>query len=495
MKILTSNQIKAADQFTIAHEPIASILLMERASIQMSHWVAQNIDKNKRIFFLIGKGNNGGDGLAMARILHHKGFDCCVYLACTEKELTEESLINFQRLSKTIIKHSSLDSIQSQDIIIDALLGTGIRGFLKENLLHIVHYINHLNNTIISIDIPSGMKTEWKNNESQIIHADITLTLEFPKLAMLLPEAGECCGQVHIIPIGLDKKNLENVDTPFTLITEEYIKTLVTKRKKFAYKNKYGHSLLICGSEIMPGAAILATGGALRSGCGLVTTHIPHTLQSTIMVHYPSAMLSLDSNTHFSIFPTNIQQYSAIGIGCGLGKHADSTQAFKTLLETFHKPIVIDADALNMIDGNKNILSKIPPNSILTPHLGELKCLIGQWHSEKEKIDLTMQLAILYQLIIVVKGAYTMIVCPNREIYFNTTGNSGMAKGGSGDILTGIITGLLSRGYDSKRATLIGVYIHGLAGDKATEELGTEAMNSQDIISFLPQSFREIYQQ
>lgn len=484
MKILTGVQIKEADRYTIEHEPIVSIDFMERASIAVADWISANIDKQYPLLFLIGKGNNGGDGLAVARILSQKGYDCFVFLAFDKDVMTDECRINIERLPAEV-KRVGLDFISSDTIIIDSLLGTGVNGEVKEPLLSVIDEINSLPNKIISIDLSSGMKTEFGNKNQTIIKSDVTLTLEFPKLGMLLPEAGSSCGKIEILSIGLSSEYLQKAESSYTYITKDFIDKIVLKRDKFAHKGTYGHALLICGSRGMAGAAVLSTGAALRSGCGLVTVHIPAEERFSAQATCPSALFSLDDEPYFSELPSNISKYTSIGIGCGLGQSHYTEEALKKLLNTVYKPMVIDADALNIISENYKMRQHIPKDSILTPHLGELARLVGEWHSEEEKIGLVRRLASNLKSVIVVKGSHTMICLPDGECYFNSTGNSGMAKGGSGDMLTGYITGLLARGYSSSHAAILGVYVHGLAGDRAAEAYGMEAMNSKDLIDRL----------
>lgn len=486
MKILTGTQIKEVDRYTIEHDSISSIDLMERASNAIAEWICNNISKASPFLFLIGKGNNGGDGLAVARILFHAGYDCSVYLPFEKEQLTSECAINLERLPSYIERVTDIKGISNKHILIDSLLGTGVKGTLKEPLLPIIKKVNSLPNQVISIDLPSGMMSEFGNTYQTIIKADITLTLEFPKLAMLLPESGEYCGEIITLPIGLIREYIERSPSLYHYITEHYIQDITLKREKFGHKGTYGHALLICGSKGMAGAATLATGAALRSGCGLVTTHIPYNERFAIQANYPSAMMSLDDEDHFSSVPKDLSKYSAIGIGCGLGQEHQTSEAFKELLAASYKqPFVIDADALNILADNYHIKQRIPENSILTPHPGELKRLVGEWHNEEEKINLVRRYAANIKSIIIVKGAHTMICLPDGNCYFNPTGNSGMAKGGSGDVLTGYITGLLARGYSSVHAAILGVYVHGLAGDKAAARWGIESMNSKDIIDFL----------
>lgn len=493
MKILTGTHIKEADRFTIENEPIPSLDLMERASHSIACWITENIDISVSLLFFVGKGNNGGDGLAVARILSEAGYICSVCLIYEDSELSDESIANLKRLPENIQPHRNFDfEIEADTIIIDALLGTGVKGQLKDPLNTIINRINDLPNRIISIDLPSGMKSEFGNISQTIIKADITLTLEFPKLAMLLPEAGEYCGEIIVLSIGLDKSYIDSIESPYHYITDKFISDLSVKRSKYAHKGTYGHALLICGSKGMTGAAILATGAALRSGCGLVTLHLPDNERFSVQSSYPSAILSLDNKSYFSELPADLSKYTSIGIGCGLGQPADTVLVFEKLLKSTTRSMVIDADALNILSSNKKLLQYIPANSVLTPHIGELKRLIGEWQDEEHKMELVYKLAHQLKSVIVVKGAHTMICTPGHHFYFNSTGNSGMAKGGSGDVLTGYITGLMARGYTSVQAAIIGVYIHGLAGDMAADRFGKEGMNSNDIIDFLALGMKNI---
>lgn len=485
MKILTADQIKEADKYTIDNEPISSIDLMERASVAIAQWINKNIDKKHTLLFLIGKGNNGGDGLAVARILYHTGYNCSVYLPFEKEQLSEDCLYNLNRLPIGINQTEDINNIESNTIIIDALLGTGVKGSIKDPLSSIIEKINVLQKKVISIDLPSGMITEFGNSEQKIIKADITLTLQFPKLAMLLPEAGEYCGEIKILSIGLNANYINNSQTQYHFTTKHLINSILSKRNKFSHKGTYGHALLICGSLGMGGAAVLATGAALRSGCGLVTLHTPKDERFATQANFPSAMLSLDENDYFTELPAELSKYTAIGIGCGLNQKPQTVEAVRQLLASVNRPIVIDADALNILSEHYKLRHHVPENSILTPHPGELKRLVGEWEDEKHKLDLVRRLASNLKSVIILKGAHTMVCLPDGNCYFNSTGNSGMAKGGSGDVLTGYITGLLARGYNSAQAALIGVYNHGLAGDKIAAKYGMESMNSRDLIDEL----------
>jgi NAD(P)H-hydrate epimerase len=492
MKIFIKEQIKEADQYTIENEPIASIDLMERASETIAEWISKNIDRQTPLLFIVGKGNNGGDGLAVARIVSETGFNCSVYLAYNSDVMSEECRTNLKMLPPWISIADNLMETDEQTIIIDALLGSGISGNVKEPAAGVISQINRMKNKVISIDLPSGMSTEPaqfcrnKQIESlQTVKADITLTIEFPKLSMMLPETGEYAGNVIVLPAGLSKKYIEKTETPYNYIDQTLIDSLRKERLKFDYKNVYGHALLICGSKNMVGAAALATGAALRSGCGLVSVHIPYDERFALQSKFPSAILSFDKSGNFSVMPQNIEKYNAIGIGCGLGTRPATMKVFETLLKSYKKPLVIDADALNLLAMNKVLLKYIPEYSILTPHLGELKKLTGEWDCLESKHRKITRLASETKSIVAVKGAHTAVYLPDGKVYFNSTGNPGMAKGGCGDVLTGLITGLLARGYNSFEAAVLGVYFHGLAGDKACEKYGRESMNSLDLLDFL----------
>jgi len=336
------------------------------------------------------------------------------------------------------------------------------------------------------------MQTESGNAGGTMVRAETTLTLEFPKLAMLLPEAGEACGRIEVLPVGLDCQYIATAETPYHYLTQEAVRALLCPRPKFGHKGLFGHALLVCGSEGMMGAGILALGAALRSGCGLVTLHAPREERAAIQARYPSALLSLDSGRCFTHQPANLERYEAIGIGCGLGLRPETGIALGALLKNYRRPMVLDADALTLMAGEPALLRAVPSGSILTPHPGELRRLIGTWEEEEEKIARTTALAAELQSVVVVKGAHTMICFPSGEVWFNSTGTPGMAKGGSGDVLTGLLTGLLARSYGAADAARIAVYLHGLAGETGAGCLCEEAMNSADLIDFLPVAWQEV---
>lgn len=493
MKILIDSQIKSADAATIERDGISSLELMERAAEVLAQWVCNNVEQGSELLFFIGKGNNGGDGLAVARMLSNVGYSCAVVLLFSEG-LSEDCAENLDRLPESV-RQLSIDELEigEHTVIFDAMLGTGVKGEVNDYILSVIQSINNLPNRVISIDIPSGMSPEFGNNPQRIVHAQTTLTLEMPKLAMLLPESGECCGEIEILPIDIDAESIAMADTPYYYITEEDVQGLLLPRAKFSHKGNYGHALLVCGQQRMMGAAILATGAALRSGCGVVTTHIPASERFAMQASHPSAILSLDTGGCFSELPADLERYRAIGVGCGLGTADQTKLAFIHMLKSCSEQrLVLDADALNIIAEHSELLSLVRSGSVLTPHLGELRRLVGEWSSDAEKIEKVQHLAESLDSIIIVKGSHTMICTSDKKCYFNSSGCNGMSKGGSGDLLTGLITGLIARGYSPTVASILGVYIHGKAGEKAAEYYGNEGMNSSDITDFLAEALSEL---
>jgi len=480
MKILTAAQIAQADALCIENEGIDSLALMERAAEQIALWICRNTDQQQRLLFIVGKGNNAGDGLAAARILHNAGFCVQVYAPFPAESMNEQCRMNWERLPDGL--SSDEIAIDDNTTIVDALLGTGVSGPAGEPIASLIEHINDSGCKVISIDIPSGMHPEEGDKGAAIVNADTTLTVQYPKLAMMLPQAGGHCGRIEVLDIGIDDSLFE---TPYYYVMPEMIEASKHRRPKFAYKNMYGHALLVCGSTAMTGAAILATGAALRSGCGLVTVHMPYSERVALQVSCPSAMLSAEPEDVFATEPQNLEKYSAIGIGCGIGTEKRTARALKNLLSKFSGPMVIDADALNIIAEDKTLLDLIPQGSILTPHPGELRRLAGPWTSDREKLSLALRLSKRTRSTVIVKGAHSAVCTDDGRIYFNSTGDSGMAKGGSGDVLTGLLTGLLACGYTSRQASVFGVFEHGKAGEKAAEYYGSESMNSSDLIDFI----------
>ena len=494
MQLLNAKQIKQWDQFTIDNEPVSSIDLMERASMACAGWIKQYFNQ-KPLHIFCGPGNNGGDGLAIARLLKKDGFDVHVFIVNTTRNFSTDFLINLQRLKAInnitinyIDTLSDIPSIPNGSVTIDALFGTGLNREVDSLYKELIIAINNTINPVIAIDISSGLLCDGSSKEFVAIRATHTLTFECLKLAFLLPENEPYFGQVHVLNIGLKKDFLASISSVLNITDNETIRAIYKPRSSFSHKGNYGHALLLAGSFGKMGAAVLSTKGCLRSGAGLVTAHVPEKGIDIIQTNVPEAMCFADySEKHLSTIDYELKNYSAIGIGPGIGQHAETTALLLHLISSYKKPLVIDADALNIIAQNKNWLSLIPKGSILTPHPKEFDRLFNKSKNDFEKINTALSKAKEFGIIIVLKGHRSLIALPSGKGYFNTSGNAGMATGGSGDVLTGIITGLLAQGYMPEQAAILGVYLHGLAGDKAAEKYGMDAMIAGDIIEGLTQ--------
>ncbi len=496
MKILTTELIREADSYTIANEPIKSIDLMERAATRLFEWIMENYPNNKFAIF-VGPGNNGGDGLALARLLANNKNEVRVFEVNFTDKRSEDFIINYNRLKITGVKIEKISTeddfpkLSDSEIVIDAIFGSGLSRPAKGLAAGIIQKINNGINPIVSIDVPSGLFAEdnSENCEYNIILADHTLTFQFPKLSFLFPENEIFVGNWYVLDIGLHPDFIKTVDSPYQLTELENIKPYIIPRTPFAHKGDFGHALLIAGSYGKMGACILAARAILRSGVGLLTVHVPSKGYGIIQTAVPEAMVSIDNDAKIFTNLPRLNNFNAIGIGPGLGVHKTSHNAFLKLLKT-NLPLVIDADGLNLIAKNPEWIKLIPPDSILTPHPKEFDRLVGESFNSYERLQKQIKLAKEIKSVVIVKGHFTAIALPDGKVYFNTTGNPGMATGGSGDVLTGIILSLSAQGFLPEEAALTGVFIHGLAADMAVETVSQTALTASDIIDYLPEVFK-----
>lgn len=499
MKLFTAQQIRDADAYTIKHEPISSIDLMERASQSCVDWLIKRYDKNFMFSVFCGIGNNGGDGLAISRLLIENGYQVDCYVVEFSKNYSADFQINFERLQlKTKVSFLSEENenftIAENAIVIDAIFGSGLsrpaEGFTK----NIIQKINSYPNEVVSIDVPSGLFCEDNslNDKEAIIKADETLSFQFPKLSFLFPDNAKWCNSFTVLPIGLHPEFIKHTSTNFFYIEESLVKEIYQPRKKFTHKGTYGHALIISGSYGMAGAAVLSAKGALKAGAGKVTAHIPKKVVDIIQISLPEALTSIDIHEEYISEIPSLESYNAIAVGPGIGINDFAEESIKQLFQSSKSPIVIDADAITILGKKKEFLKFLPAQCILTPHPKELEKLIGTWKNDIEKLEKVKAFSEEQNCFFVVKGAHSMCVCPSGEVYFNSTGNSGMATAGSGDVLTGIITGLLAQGYSSKESVILGVYLHGLAGDMAVRQIAKESLMASDIIDHLGKAFLEL---
>ncbi|MEM1136843.1 MAG: NAD(P)H-hydrate dehydratase [Bacteroidota bacterium] len=500
MKIISAIQTQALDKYTITHEPISSINLMERASKRFAIWLIKRFDlrnkPNKKIFIFAGVGNNGGDGLAVARILQTQGITVMVYSVRFSPKVSEDFKINEDKLLEngTINKiHNKIDipNIPDNSLVIDAIFGSGLSRPLKGIAAAVVEKINSSKTYVVSIDIPSGLYCDALNEDIVKIKADEVLSFQLPKLAFLMPEHEDYIGNWEIVDIGLHPEGIASTKTNYFYLNKSEIKKMVKPRKRFSHKGTYGHTLVIAGSKGKIGAAQLTLKGVLKSGAGLLTAFVPKCAYQIIQIAVPEAMCLTDKAEEIlSEFP-NTASYKTVAVGPGIGMEELTQAMLPQLLSNFDKPMVLDADALNILATNPELLKKIPAKSILTPHPKEFERFVGSSKNSIERWEKLQAFCKKWNVITLLKGAYTAICNENGVIYFNSTGNPGMATGGSGDVLTGVIAGLLSSGYSSFDAARLGVYLHGLAGDKAAEVTGETALSAGDIAAYLGKAFKE----
>lgn len=501
MKILSSSQIREADVYTIAHEPIASIDLMEDAATACTIWLINKYEDETTFYIFCGTGNNGGDGLAIARRLENaKDYNIKVFILRHSNKNSDDFSVNLKRLNKNknidvidISEPSKLPEIPENIVVIDAILGSGLSKPLSDLIADTVEHINKSNATVISIDIPTGLFAEDNSqNKGNIIQADFTLTFELPKLAFLFPENATFVGNWQVLPIGLSKEFIAQTSTPYHYITDGVILPLLKPRTKFSHKGTYGHALIIAGSKGKMGAATMAAKSALRAGAGLVSAHIPNCGYSVFQSAVPEAMCERDENENHISGRIKTGNYNAVAIGPGIGTDNDTARALKLFIQECSINTVFDADALNIISENKTWLPFMRGGSILTPHPKEFERLFGKTENSFERLQLQSEMAKKYSFYIILKGAHTAVALPDGSVYFNSTGNPGMATGGSGDVLAGIICGLLAQGYKPHEASILGVYLHGIAGDIAAEKFSERGMTAMDIIDCMGEAWKVI---
>ena len=493
MRILNTQQIRDLDAWTIQHEPVASIDLMERASQAFVDWLTVRTDTSKKIHVVCGTGNNGGDGLAIARMLFDWGYPVKAFILQGESAGSGDFGVNKARLPeklecREIRSENELPFFDTCDVIIDAIFGSGLTRPPVGLYAIAIDRINASRALRIAVDIPSGLMADSPSSGS-IVKADYTVSFQLPKLAFMLPEAHAFTGEWVLADIGLDKGFIRKTDTAHFYTRLKDIQKIVKPRSKFAHKGTYGHALLIAGSFGKMGAAILAARAALRAGVGLLSVHIPKCGYEILQTAVPEAMAIVDDDVNMFTTAPDVHGYTTLGIGPGLGQDEKTVAALAKVLQRFGKPVVIDADGLNILGRHRHLFELIPPGSILTPHPKEFERLTGPWKNDFERLQMQKQLAVSLKSIVVLKGAHTAVATEKGLVFFNSTGNPGMATGGTGDVLTGVITGMLAQKYTPHEAAICGVFLHGLAGDLAALECGMEGMTASDLVANLPAAF------
>lgn len=504
MEIFDARQVQQWELVTSDYRQFKSSELMEQAANTFLTWLHERVAlKNRNILVLAGPGNNGGDALAVARLLHFRGLPCqTIRYAEDLSQCSLENELNYKRLAS----HTSTDScvsiqfrdnpvlptIPANSVIIDGLFGNGLNRRLEGFWAQLVAHVSLSSHSIYSIDLPSGLGQNINSTSECCIRATETLSFEIPKLCFFMPEYEHLVGRWECRPIGLIPSSQLKIESDYHYQTIADAKRLLKNRNRFSHKGTCGHSLLICGSEGKIGAAVLAATAAIKSGSGLVSLCVPARAEVIVQSSLPEAMIIKDPHEYHWTTPLNTGTYDAIGIGCGTGTFALTSKALEMQLGLKNPPMVIDADALNLIAryGIRNC--DLPQGTILTPHPGEFQRLFGNTKNSMERWSIMKNFSIERGVTIVLKGANTAISTPNGKIYFNSSGNQGMATAGSGDSLTGIITSLLSQGYLPEVAARLGVFWHGLAGDIAYKGLSYESITASDIINHLGIAMKQI---
>lgn len=501
MKIFPSSSIKKLDAYTIENEPIASIDLMERAATVLTKAITDRWNTETPVTIFAGPGNNGGDALAVARMMAEKGYKIEVFLFNTKGELSPDCQTNKELVE--MMEEVKFHEISTQfvppvltpdHLVIDGLFGSGLNKPLSGGFAAVVKYINSSPAMVVAIDIPSGLMGEdnTHNIRQNIIKADLTLSIQMPKLSFLFAENADVVGEWQLLDIGISREFIESAKTNYYITEASEMRALIKPRKKFAHKGMFGHGLLIAGSYGMGGAALLASRACLRSGIGLLTVHTPVCNHDLLQSNVPEAMVQDDVHDRCFAEAADLDNFQAVAIGPGLGQEEITVQALFDQVSNCYIPLVLDADALNIFSSYRNYLTRIPRHSILTPHIKELERIIGRCSNSYERLSKAKELAAHLQCYIVLKGAWTAVITPDGVTYFNPTGNPGMATAGSGDVLTGVILSLLSQGYTHEEACRLGVYVHGLAGDIACQQKGVIGMTSGDIADALPAAWKQL---
>lgn len=505
MKIFSKEQIYDGDKRTTELQNISSTDLMERAGLQIFNWLHTRMQGAQvPIHVFCGIGNNGGNGLVLARHLVTHGYNVTTYIINCSDKRSKDFLINYDRIKNVTKDWPKMLSckadfaeiiIEEKDIIVDAVFGIGINRPPNDWVQQLFQKFKASKAFTLAIDTPSGLYTDKPvEDENAVVYANYTLSFQSPKLVFFLPETAKYTIEWEVLDIGLDRNYLMQTETEAELISKYEVLPVYKPREKFAHKGDFGHAMLVGGSYGKIGAVNLASKAALSAGAGLVTAYIPKCGYHSMQAALPEVMLVTDKNEteittiNFEIKPT------VIGIGVGLGTLTQTAKAFEAFLKHNKTPLVIDADAINLLSENKNLLKLLPEKTVLTPHPKELQRLIGKWSNDFEKLEKVKTFSKTYNVIVLIKGAHSITVYKDK-LRVNTTGNPGMATAGSGDILTGIITGLIAQSYEPLAATIFGVYLHGKAADIALEDFGYQSLIASNIIDTLGKAYLDLFKQ
>lgn len=502
MKIFKSSLIREIDNATCEAQNIDSIELMERAAGAVSCEIISRFLPNQRIVIIAGPGNNGGDALAVARMLFEQGYRKLeVFLFNVGTDMSHDCVEERSRLLSVegidfteVRREFNPPYLGQNDVVIDGLFGAGLNTPLKSGFMAVARWINESGAYVVSIDVPSGLFGEWNDNVKRrdMVHADLTLAFQFPRLSFFFSENDHVVGKWQLIDLDLDERKMKELPADFMLVEARSIRPLLRKRMKFTGKRDYGSALLFAGSTGMYGAAVMCARAIMKSGAGLVTVHSANMALNILQTAVPEAMFEPDRNPHFVSDMKIHHDHQVVAVGPGLGCNEHTSEALEELLKSVKTPLLLDADALNCIARRPELLTLLPTKTVITPHIGEFDRLFGECKSSEERLRKAIEMAGKYNIIIVLKGHYTATVRPTGKVYINSTGNPGMATAGAGDVLTGVIAAFMAQGYCPEHAATIGVFIHGLAGDLAAEAVGEFGMTASDISDNVGRAIRAV---
>ncbi|MDR1500387.1 MAG: NAD(P)H-hydrate dehydratase [Tannerellaceae bacterium] len=506
IKILSSKDIKALEALTVQKEPVNAEDLVERAAKAFTAVFARRFPATKRVVVFAGQGGNGADALAIARLLIERYSFIRVetfFFNAPSGHISETCDVHRGRLKAVrgvvfteVRSHFNPPALKKDDIVIDGLFGIGLNRELSGGFAGVAGYINSSSATVVAVDIPSGLPADggWGGTASSfIIRAAVTISFAFPKLSFMMAGSYPFVGEWEVVDIGLDRKSVDEMAASSYLLEAADVTCRLPARRKSDHKGIFGHALLVAGSRQMGGAAILAAGGCMRAGAGKLTVHTTASCAAALLSRVPEAMVSVDGDAPHITYAPAADGYNAVAVGPGLGLHPGTAAAVRWLLGSVNCPVVVDGDALNMVAGDKNMLSLMPKGSILTPHIKEFDRIAGESASDSERLTKAKALAGRHSLVIVLKGANTAICAPSGDTFFNNTGNPGLATAGSGDVLTGIILGLLAAGCTPLDAAICGAYIHGLAADISLRSQSAESLLAGDIVTNTGAALRRLH--
>lgn len=502
MKIFTSELIREIDKATCEAEGISSIELMERAASAVCGEIESLFSPSQRIVIFAGPGNNGGDALAVGRMLFEQGYRKLeIFLFNVMGKLSHDCAEELEKIKDLegidfteVTKDFQPPYLGEKDVVVDGLFGSGFKGSLQKGFLTLVNYINDSNAYVVSIDIPTGLSGEWNDNVSKrdMIHADLTLTFQFPRLSFFFEENQDVIGDWRILDINLNEEKIKELPVDYMLVEEKNVRAFFKTRNNFSAKRDYGSALFFSGSTGMAGAAVLSAKGCLRSGAGLATVHSAKRIMQVVQTCLPEAIFEPDRDENYVTDMRVHHNHQAVAVGPGLGVDQKTIDAIENLLKNYKNPLVVDADALNCIARRPHLLSLLPAHSVITPHIGEFDRLFREHRSNEERLKKAIDMAKYYNIVIVLKGHYTATIRPTGRVYFNSTGNAGMATAGSGDVLTGVITSFIAQGYRPEQAAFLGVFVHGMAGDMAAEKWGQAGLMASDLADYCAYAIKKL---